>query len=318
MTDGLDHIRFDGRPAVVMPRPRCRTRLSSSAAQPAAARSSELPGQLIPWVFFRAGLAAESYRGEPLGRRLSACLRAVHANSEAQARKILEQRPELLPAAVNSLLIGVTDFFRDAPVFDALRREVLPRLASHRRPLRIWSAGCASGAELYSVAILLAEAGLLEGSFLFGTDCRCDAIQCARTASYRSSELRNIKPADQGRYFDEVGGSWRPIEPLRRQTRWQVADLSRCIEPGPWDIILWRNMAIYLRADAAASMWRGLASVLAPQGVLVVGKAERPPIELPLIGMKKCMYCAGDGPLAPRALRRPTRLGTSQVPERCV
>jgi chemotaxis methyl-accepting protein methylase len=220
----------------------------------------------------------------------------LHAGSEAQARQVLELRPEVLPAAVSALLIGVTGFFRDAPVFEALRAHVLPDLAAGGRALRVWSAGCSNGAELYSLAILLAEAGLLEvnghKSFLLGSDCRHDAVEQAKAELYNSNDLREVGSSHRRGCFDKVGALWRPAEPLRRHVHWKVADVGRGIEQGPWDMILWRNMAIYLQAEAAAAVWRGLASVLAPRGVLVVGKAERPPAELPLICMRRCIYHA--------------------------
>jgi len=165
-TDTLRHVRFAGRPTAAAARHVKRANLPLPPALPAAS-ASERPGAFISWVFERAGLAVESYRGEPLRRRLSACLRALHAHTEAQARRILEERPALLPAAVSALLIGTTEFFRDAPVYETLRTEALPKLPRRSRPLRVWSAACSSGAELYSLAILLAEAGLLEGSFLW-------------------------------------------------------------------------------------------------------------------------------------------------------
>ena len=233
----------------------------------------------------------ESYRGEPLQRRLSACLRTLHADTEESARLMIERRPDLLQVAVSALLIGVTDFFRDASVFRTLQTEVLPKLP-RRRPLRIWSAGCANGAELYSLAILLSQTGLLEGSYLLGSDCRHDAIEKAKASLYSSDELRLVEPLDRQRSFDHVGNLWRPKALLRRHVHWAVADFGRRIEAGPWDMILWRNVAIYLEAAAAASLWRGLVSVLAPEGVIVVGKAERPPVELRLICVKRCIYRA--------------------------
>lgn len=290
--DALRHIRFAGR--AKDPSARCahRAQAHPDRARPAALRTSEPADPFLAWVLHRAGLAAESYRGRPLQRRLAACLRALHANTEAQARQRLTQRPDLLPSAISALLIGVTDFFRDQPVFDALRRQVLPELARPARPLRIWSAGCSSGAELYSVAILLDQAGLLAKSHLLGTDCREDAITDARECLYSSHELRGMEPSPRRRHFEPVGALWRPIEPLRRRVHWKVADLNRGVEDGPWDMILWRNMAIYLTAEAAGPIWRGLVSALAHGGVLVVGKAERPPVELPLTCMARCIYRA--------------------------
>jgi chemotaxis methyl-accepting protein methylase len=289
-TDALRHVRFAGRPAASVPRHARRARSIPPAALPLDAIPSEPPGQFVSWVFERAGLAVEGYRGEPLARRLPACLRTLHAHTQDQARQILEARPELLPAAVSALLIGSTDFFRDAHVFETLRTDVLPKLADG--PLRIWSAGCSGGAELYSMAILLAEAGLLERSFLLGSDCRHEAIVEATAALFSSGNLENISAPLRRKYFDEVGGLWRTVEPLHRRVQWKVADLGRRIEPGPWDMILWRNMAIYLKAEAAAAIWQGLASVLSPGGVLVAGRAERPPPGLPLICIGRCIYLA--------------------------
>lgn len=306
-TDTLRHVKFAGRPAAAAARHVTGPNPPLPPVLPFAASSSELPGAFASWVFQRAGLSVESYRGEPLRRRLAACLRALHAHTEAQARRILEARPDLLPAAVSALLIGTTEFFRDAPVYETLRAEALPKLARRRRPLRVWSAACSSGAELYSLAILLAEAGLLEDSFLLGSDCRQDAIEEAAAALYNSNDMGKIAAPVRRKYFEEAGGAWRPVEPLRRRAHWKVADLGRCIEQGPWDMILWRNMGIYLKADAAASVWQRLVSVLATGGVLVAGRAERPPAELPLTYVGRCIYRAcsrGSGPRARPAGRR--------------
>lgn len=317
-TDALRHVRFAGRPAIAGSRPWQRGKLSSPPQAPAA-RACERPGEFVSWVFARAGLDAENYRGEPLARRLGACLRALRAGSEAQAREAMEQRPDLLGAAISSLLIGVTDFFRDPPVFDALATKVLPAFQpSPIRGLRVWSAGCSNGAELYSVAILLAKAGLLEGSFLLGSDCRPDAVEHARKAVYKTANLRRIEPAERRRHFEQAGGAWRPIERLRRHVHWKVADLGRGVEPGPWDLILWRNVAIYLRSHAAAAAWQGLAGALAPGGVLVVGKAERAPVELPLIAVRRCIYRAPGSILVRGPLPESTTPEGPRAPETCI
>jgi len=290
-------VRFAGQPANSASSFPTRTKHKSPAAIDAQGRQSEQPSQFISWLFHRAGMSEACYRGALLVRRIPACLRALHCETEAHACQILEQRPELLPAAIGALLIGVTEFFRDPPVFETMRTEVLPQLASPARPLRVWSAGCSDGAELYSLAILLAQVGLLEGTFLLGSDCRHDAIERARAGLFNSAALKKIEPTTRCIYFDEVGSFWRPIEPLRRRVSWKVADLARDIEEGPWDIILWRNMAIYLTAEMNEFLWKRLASALVPGGVLIVGKAERPPSELPLSNVKRCIYrsCSCEG-----------------------
>lgn len=297
--DALRHVRFAGR-AKAGHSPKRAGIHSGPAGAPA--QECPAPDPFIPWVLHRAGLAAKSYRSQPLQRRLSACLRALHADTTCQAQRMLQQRPELLATAINALLLGVTDFFRDGAVFDMLAQRVLPDLTSRRGgPLRVWSAGCSTGAELYSVAILLQRAGALENSYLLGTDCREDAITHAKAAIYSSHELRGLEPSPRHRHFEPAGPSWRPIAPLRRHVHWKVADLDRGVEPGPWDMILWRNMAIYLTAGAAGAVWQGLVSVLAGQGVLVTGRAERPSAELPLTCLGRCIYRAASGGQGPGA-----------------
>ena len=219
---------------------------------------------------------------------------------------------------ISSLLIGVTEFFREPGVFDCLRRQVLPAWADGNRRLRVWSAACSTGAELYSAAILLSEAGLLERSYLLGTDCRGDAIERAKLALYDATTLKHVGCAARDRHFEPAREQWRPVEALRRQSHWKVADLLAGVENGPWDIILWRNVAIYLKTSPAEAIWRRLAWVLAPEGVLIAGKADRPPCNLGLTRAAPCIYRVADAqatgqagrgrrPLLPRSIgKRPT------------
>jgi chemotaxis protein methyltransferase CheR len=212
-------------------------------------------------------------------------------------------------------LIGVTEFFRDRAVFEGVRTEVLLRLAGRAGTLRVWSAGCSTGEEVYSMAILLAEAGLLERSWLLGTDCRSDAIQQAHDSIYGAAALEPLdesirakyfEPVDDGRsrrvcethQYDQASGGWcvartlrwRPVDALRRQIHWKVADVSRTVETGPWDIILCRNLAIYLKAEPAAKICTRLADALRPGGFLIAGRAGRPRAGLGLLFIRHCIY----------------------------
>jgi chemotaxis methyl-accepting protein methylase len=140
------------------------------------------------------------------------------------------------------------------------------------------------------MAILLSEAGLLHGSYLLGSDCRGDAIERARLGLYDASLLSLVPSAMRDRYFEPDGRFCRPVEALRRQVHWKVADLLAGVEDGPWDIIFWRNAAIYLNPLPAETIWRRLAAVLAPQGLLIAGKADRPPADAGLKAVGRCIY----------------------------
>ena len=99
-----------------------------------------------------------------------------------------------------------------------------------------------------------------------------------------------MEPTIRGKYFEPAGNSWRVSGRLRRQVRWEVADLAENMADGPWDIILWRNLAIYLNPGPAEMLWNRLAGALSPGGFLMVGKAERPPSGLGLAPVCRCVY----------------------------
>jgi chemotaxis methyl-accepting protein methylase len=255
-----------------------------------APRLSEEQAAFVDWLFRQAGLDAGAYRPETLRRRLPSCLRGLRARSLAEARRALEHHPALLTEAVGTLLIGVTAFFRDPAVFDALAADVLPGLLRARSGLHVWSAGCSDGAELYSVGMLIAEQGALAGSHLLGTDCRPEAIHRARAGLFDAASCKGVPPRLLARHFTAEGPDWRVAAPLRAALRWRAADVVQAQEPGVWDVILCRNTTMYLRAEAAGLLWQKFEALLRPGGVLVLGKAERPVGARRLAPAGPCLY----------------------------
>jgi chemotaxis methyl-accepting protein methylase len=271
------------------------------AAGPAdAAPRADLPAEarsFIRWLFSRAGMDSRCYKPETLARRLPAGLRALGATSPAQARATLERHPHLTSAALDAMLIGVTRFFRDETVFTSLRRRILPELLRRRsagegRPVRIWSAGCSDGAELYSVALLLADVGaLLPGRFeLLGTDCRPEALETAAAGVFAPASVKAVPPALLRACFRFDGTHYQVHRALRAMLQWRQADALAAPEPGAWDLVLCRNLAIYLQPRAAAALWSNLAAAVRVGGALVLGKAERPLGVAGLLPEGSCTY----------------------------
>jgi chemotaxis protein methyltransferase CheR len=186
------------------------------------------------------------------------------------------REPALLRRALGALLIGVTSLARDERVFAAFVGDVLPNLSERPGTLRVWSAGCASGAELHTVAILFAEAGLAGRSRFLGTDCRPEALQEAAAARYEEEALAPLSPEVRARNFERADDGWRLGAPLRDAIEWKKADVTRSAEQGPWDLVLCRNLAIYFSVSAGERVWSDLVRELRPGGYLMTGKAERP------------------------------------------
>lgn len=275
-----------------MPRRRSATRTPVGSLAEATAPTALLDEQEIAFcerLFSLAGLNLSNYRQETIHRRLAVCLRALRAASLTDALARVESRPALVEVAINSLLVGVTSFFRDEAVFSQLE-QWLPTLARQRRQLSFWSAGCSDGAELYSLAMLLAERGLLADSYLLGTDCRAAAIAAARAGRFHRADVEQVRPDRRDRFFKFVGHRATVVAELRAAARWRVSSLVKHFEPGAWDLISLRNTTIYLRPEVVRGLWQRIESGLRPDGLLVLGKAERPLGATRLHQVGPCIY----------------------------
>lgn len=286
--EGMQHLFFEGVYGPAASKPAGAPAPSTPRARPAVADVPLDP--FYQWLFQRAGLNVDRYRSAALSRRLSACLRALGVPDTDHARVAIDRDPTLLRAAVNSVLLGVTAFYRDRAVFDQIRCNILPRLLAARPGIRVWSAACSEGHELYSVAVLLAEIGALERCELLGTDCRYDAIERARAGIFAGDALTDVDPHRRQTYFSARDRHFHIAETIRAKTRWKVADLLTCVETGPWDLVLWRNMAIYLKPDASAMSWARIVRQMRPGGYIVTGKADHPPTGIGLRRIESSVY----------------------------
>jgi len=195
---------------------------------------------------------------------------------------VMGKEPSLSQRVVEALLNNETYFFRDRSPFDQLSHNALPLLAERRRDakrLRIWSAGCSTGQELYSLAMLFAEDPARWSGWtidLMGSDVSETAVERARAGVYTQFEAqRGLAVTQMIRWFEETEAGWRVAEKLRRNVRFQVHNiLEMAPHPGQFDIILCRNVLLYLSGDKKRAAFDRLASALAPDGWLMLGAGE--------------------------------------------
>ena len=195
---------------------------------------------------------------------------------------VMGREPGLSNQVVEALLNNETYFFRDRTPFDLLSRHALPELAARRQAnkrLRIWSAGCSTGQEAYSLAMLFAENAERWNGWtidILGTDVSGAVIDKARTGTYTQFEVqRGLAITQTVRWFEEGEGGWRVVEPLRKYVRFQVHNLLEPPpHPGDFDIVLCRNVLLYLCAEKKAQAFERLAGALAADGWLMLGAGE--------------------------------------------
>ncbi|MEX1051070.1 MAG: protein-glutamate O-methyltransferase CheR, partial [Gemmatimonadales bacterium] len=189
----------------------------------------------------------------------------------------------LLDDLVADITVGETHFFRDTPQFDLIQNKVIPELLARRpadRPLRIWSAGCATGEEAYTLAIVAHELGLGDAARIVATDLSRAALAGARRGCYRRWSLRGVTPETEARYFEHHGDEFRFARELRDAVEFRYLNLAEDTYPslasGIWgmDLILCRNVLIYFDAATVARVVGRLVRSLAPDGWLLLGASD--------------------------------------------
>ena len=219
---------------------------------------------------------------------------------------VMGKEPALSNQVVEALLNNETYFFRDRAPFDLLARHALPKLAARRDPgrrIRIWSAGCSTGQEVYSIAMLFAENPDKWRGWtidVLGSDVSAGVVDRARSGTYTQFEVqRGLGINQMIRWFEECDDGWRAVEPLRKVVRFQVHNLMESPpHPGDFDIVLCRNVLLYLTPEKRRIAFDRLASALAPDGWLMLGAGETVIGQTERFGADveaRGLYCRTDG-----------------------
>jgi two-component system, chemotaxis family, CheB/CheR fusion protein len=227
------------------------------------------------------GFDFTGYKRSTLQRRVRRRMTLLNVATFGEYRDLLELQPDEFTTLFDSMLINVTSFFRDAPAWQALQERVIPELLSAKSaksPIRVWSAGCATGEEAYTLAIVLAEA-LGPDQFrdrvkIYATDLDEDALAQARTGTYEASALADVPERLRDVYFETAGTKHAFRRDLRRQVIFGRNDLTRDAPISRVDLLTVRNTLMYFNAETQANVIRRFHFALSYPGYLFLGKAE--------------------------------------------
>lgn len=192
------------------------------------------------------------------------------------------QDGDLVTQVVEALLNNETYFFRDKPTFDQLPEDILPEIArrrQHTKRLSIWCAGCSTGQEVHSLAILFEDQKARWDGWtidILGTDVSHSAIRAARAGLYSQFEVqRGLGVAQMLRHFEETPGGWQINDHVRHVTRFQQHSvLSEPPARARFDLILCRNVLLYFDHSTRMAAFSRLASALSRDGFLMLGAGE--------------------------------------------
>ncbi len=189
--------------------------------------------------------------------------------------------PEELEECVERITTHETYFFREQFQLDAFSREIVPdllRRGAPRRELAVWSAGCSTGEEAYTIAMLLADVAPELAPEILGTDISPKVIAAAQQATYSAASFRTTSDLLRERHFEPAGaGLWRVVPALRRTckfVRHNLTEIERFAEFGRQDVIFCRNVLMYLSSPARHRVVEGFYDALVPGGYLLLGHSE--------------------------------------------
>lgn len=222
------------------------------------------------------------YKEKTLMRRIQRRMQVLHLDSMDDYVERLRKEPNEVRLLFQEFLISVTAFFRDPEAFAALDTDALAKIVADKGAddqIRVWIAGCATGEEVYSVAILLKERlavqmGAPPKLQLFATDIDEQAIAQARAGKYRADQLEAVSPAQRRKYFIQDNDHWCPIKDIRDLCVFSVHSAIKDPPFSKLDLVVCRNLLIYLEPPAQDRLLGFFQYALKAGGYLFLGASE--------------------------------------------
>jgi chemotaxis protein methyltransferase CheR len=237
--------------------------------------------KILDLVLKMKGFDGQNYKLNYVKRRVAVRMRATKSATYRDYFQFLAQNHDEASHLLDRLTIHVTEFFRDPEIYEALREKVFPSLltAARNKRIRVWSAACSTGEEPYSLAFLLSELLGPRSEFSFeilATDVDAASLRTARLGEYSRESAGKISKKVLGKMFRVEGAKFKVLPGLQKTIRFVQHDLF-----GVWpedfsgfDLILCRNVLIYLTAPQQQKLYENFSRVLNSGGVLVLGLTE--------------------------------------------
>ena len=252
--------------------------------------------RLFEYVNGLRGIDLSLYRRATVARKLDLRLDETATRSYTEYLGYLKSHPGEIDNLIKALTIKVSNFFRNPLVFELLHSRVLPALLSEFGALRIWSIGCATGEEPYSVAVILKELLSKERAAvhadILGTDIDAEAIRKAVAGEYPDEELQEVKKRHLDAFFHEIpataqhhAGQKRRYginDEIKSMVRFEPGDIVATFRQregakGSFHVILCRNVLIYMNRALQQKIFGCIADIMVPNGYCIIGESETIP-----------------------------------------
>jgi two-component system, chemotaxis family, CheB/CheR fusion protein len=281
--------------------------------------------ELLVFIRDARGFDFTGYKRSSLARRIQKRMHEAGSADYVEYRDQLESNAEEFHHLFNTILINVTGFFRDPETWTFLQREVMPELLAdvgQTPEIRVWSAGCASGEEAYSLAIAFSEAlGVEECAKrvkIYGTDVDEEALRDARVGLYTAKALEALPAELRGKYFEQNGALFSFRQDLRRRVIFGRHDITRDAPISRLNLLVCRNTLMYFNVETQSHVIDRFHFALREGGYLFLGKAEMllsDAERFEAISMRQRIFRRRPGAAVPRYQSVPIRLDSMGTPD---
>lgn len=216
-----------------------------------------------------------AYKRPQMERRINSFMRSAGCADYESFIEQLRTDKDLLGKFLEHITINVSEFFRNTNHWQVLEDTVIPTLLKARGKLRIWSAGCSTGEEPYSLAIMAQEKGYSLGDRILASDLDIEVLNKAQQGVYAERALQGVPGTILNKYFIRGDNSYTIKPEIKNLVRFKKHDLLRDPFPRDYDLILCRNVVIYFTEETKQNLYRRFTNSLRPGGVLFIGSTEQ-------------------------------------------
>ncbi|WP_028273269.1 CheR family methyltransferase [Atopococcus tabaci] len=226
------------------------------------------------WAQKHLKLELHAYKEKQLQRRINTVMGQAGATSLADYSKLIQRDPIVREEFLDYITINVTDFFRNKELFDNFEELLVSRLAPQFGPLKIWSAACSTGAEPYSLAMIVHKHNLSLKENILGTDLDETVLSQARESVYTEFELKNLPLLEKKEYFRQSDKKYVLDRRIRQNVTFKKHDLLRDSFGKDYHAIICRNVTIYFKTEVKNDLYQRFSDALVPGGLLFTGATE--------------------------------------------
>lgn len=231
--------------------------------------------QFIANIKRKTGIDLSQYKEAQMKRRLTSLYEKKGCQSFAEYFHLLNEDMNLLNEFLDRMTINVSEFYRNPGRWKVLEKRILPRLLASNKKLKVWSAGCSTGEEPYTVAMMLSRYIPLTGLSILATDLDENALQKAKRGVYSERSVAEVPTLERQRFFTKEGEFYTVNEKLKRTITFKKLDLLAEPFDTNVDLIICRNVMIYFTEEAKDTLYQKFNAALKPGGVLFVGSTEQ-------------------------------------------